>query len=316
MGSKLDWSHKVNIWELYHLKKTPIDRIREEFETGQDGITSSWDTVRRVVEELPSLSQAQVRQLPDALQERWRELKSEAEQLAPKEAVVEQKPYKETPHKQKMRELAESLQRKVVLPPVLVIFLRPVRNAITLSIDQKENHLYQGLRNHLKTGGFSEVLEKIREWQDSAGHYLAKCHDLFKNVRGEILSDEVIVSPDGKPKQGLIIDDFCGTVCADVVGRVTGHPNHLGYKTERHFLNPDLWVLRYGVYGIYLGLQTEELEERKNIHKDLINKYVSKPATGDIATRMEKLSEIETQISRQLQKFSLMERLPGHCELC
>ena len=104
MGSKLDWSDKAKIWELHHLKNTPIDRIRGKFSTGRDAIAPSWDTVRLVVEEFRSLSQAQVRQLPDALQERWRELQSEAEQQPSKEQRVEQKPPKETSHEQQTKE--------------------------------------------------------------------------------------------------------------------------------------------------------------------------------------------------------------------
>lgn len=241
---------------------------------------------------------------------------AKAQQDALIAAVIKQEPYKETPHKQKMREVARSLQSEVGLPYVLEIFLPPGRSTVTLSIDQEGNHLYQGLHSHLETGGFSDVLEEIREWKHGAGLYLAKCHDLFKNVRGEIASDEVIVPPDGQPESGLIIDDFCGTLCADVVGKVTGYPTHLGYKTERHFLRPHLWVLRYGAYGIYLSLTKEDLEKHQNMHKDLIGKYVSDAATREMATQREKLSEIGIQISRQLLKFSDMERLPGHCGLC
>jgi len=74
MSTKQDWPDKIKIWELRYLKKTPIDRIRQELVMGADGVAPSWDTVNRVVEEFPLLTQAQVRQLPDALQERWQEL--------------------------------------------------------------------------------------------------------------------------------------------------------------------------------------------------------------------------------------------------
>ena len=234
----------------------------------------------------------------------------------PKESQTGQEPYTEAPHKQKMRELAVSLQREVGLPYVLEIFLGPRFNTVALGIDNEENHLYQGLRSHLQSGGFSDVLKQIRDWETGAGQYLAKCQDLLKGVKSKIPSNEVRVSPNGEPKPGLIIGNFCGTSCADVIGRVTGFPTDLRYTTERHFLNPDLSVLKYGAYGIYLALDTEELEKHEEMHKDLIVAYASDPATVDFATLRKKLSEIDTQISRQLQKFIDLERLPGYCELC
>jgi len=74
MATKQDWPDKVKIWELRYLKETPIDRIRQELVAGPDGVVPSWDTVNRVVEEFPRLTPAQVKQLPDGLQERWQEL--------------------------------------------------------------------------------------------------------------------------------------------------------------------------------------------------------------------------------------------------
>jgi hypothetical protein len=70
----ITWAEKVKIWDLRYLKNTPIDRIRQELEAGPDGVAPSWDTVNRVVEEFSRLTQAQVKQLPDALRERWQEL--------------------------------------------------------------------------------------------------------------------------------------------------------------------------------------------------------------------------------------------------
>ena len=246
------------------------------------------------------------------------------EHEVPKEARTQQESYKETPHKRKIRELAGSLQREIGLPSILEIFeLRTGRGGVDLVIgpEQVENHLYRGLRSHLQTGGFSEVLNEIDEWKKGTERYFVKCHDLFKSVRGEIPGDEVTIPlNDGEPKPGLIIDDFCRTICVDVVGKVTGHPPGLEYEMEHHFLCHNMWVLKYGAYGIYLGRTKEELENYQNIHKDIIEdiigKYASKLITREIATRTEKLSKIHTQINRQLGIFRDMERVPGYCELC
>ncbi|MFC2072284.1 tyrosine-type recombinase/integrase [Chloroflexota bacterium] len=234
----------------------------------------------------------------------------------PKEPQTGQAPYTETPHKQKMRELAGDLQLEVGLPHVLDIFLKPRLNTVALSIDQEENYLYQGLRSHLESGGFSEVMEKIQDWENGAREYLSKCSDLLESVKGRIPKDEVIVSSSGELKPGLVLDSFCGTVGADVVARITGSPTQLGYKAERHYLQPDLLILKYGAYEIYLGLKTEDLEKYRKIHMDVILEYASDQSTSDMATLKKKLSEIENQISQQLQKFIEMERVLGHCELC
>jgi len=234
----------------------------------------------------------------------------------PKELQTGQTLYMETPHKQKMRELAGDLQLEVGLPHVLEIFLRPRLNTVALSIDQEENHLYQGLRSHLESGGFSEVLKNIQDWETGAEQYLAKCHDLLESVKGKIPDNEVIGSSSGDPKPGLILDPFCGTVSTDVVARITGSPTQLGYKTARHSLHPDLLILKYGAYEIYLGLKTEDLEKYRKMHTNLIFEYASNPATLDMAALKKELSEIDTQIIRQLKIFSDMQRLPGNCKLC
>jgi hypothetical protein len=70
----IPWTEKLKIWDLRYLKSTPIDRIRQELVAGPEGVVPSWDTVNRVVGEFSRLTPAQVRRLPDALKERWREL--------------------------------------------------------------------------------------------------------------------------------------------------------------------------------------------------------------------------------------------------
>lgn len=323
-----DWVVRVKVWQS--LAKTPNNlsaAIRElEYHSGEEGYPEHVPdkaTIKKIRDELANMSPELVFTLPLEVQVYAQELnlqlREELERLKAGSKLTmkgEQVPYVETRHKKKMRELARSLQRELGLPHILEIFLRPGRNTVALSMDQEENHLYRGLRSHLKTGGFSEVLYQIREWKDSAGEYLIKCNDLLKIVRGEIPNDVAIVPPDGEAKPGLIVDDFCGTICAHVVGQVTGNPTTLGYKTKRHSLNPDLWVLRYGAYGVYIGQTKEELERYQDMHKDLITKYASNPLTRDMPTIWEKLSEIRGQINRQLQIFSDMEHLPGRCELC
>ncbi len=74
MSTKVPLPDKVKIWELYYLQETPIDRIRYSLHQPETIPTYSWGTVKRVVDEFPFLSRAQVKELPDTLQMRWREL--------------------------------------------------------------------------------------------------------------------------------------------------------------------------------------------------------------------------------------------------
>lgn len=238
------------------------------------------------------------------------------EPVSPQKLPTGQEPYRESAHEQTMRELVLSLKSELFLPNILEIVLSPCLNAIVLSLDLEEDDLSQGLRSHLKSGGFSAVLDDIEEWKAGAGKYLAKCHDLFRKVKGEIPASETIISLDGEPRPGIIIDEFCGTLCWDVVAMATGSPTLLGYKTEPHYLRPDLWVLRYGARGIYIGLETREIENYRTMHENLTIKYASDPVTIEVANLRKQLSEIDFIISRQLQKFSHMKQVPGLCELC
>jgi len=84
----ITWAEKVKIWDLRYLKNTPIDRIRQEMRAGPDGVVPSWDTVNRVVEEFSRLTPAQVKQLPDALRERWQELSPPRQDKPESESLV------------------------------------------------------------------------------------------------------------------------------------------------------------------------------------------------------------------------------------
>jgi len=212
----------------------------------------------------------------------------------PQELHTGHEPYTETRHKQKMRELAGDLRLEVGLPPELEIFLKRRFNTIALSIDQEENHLSQGLRNHLKSGGFQDVLKEIQDWKTEAEKYLVKCQDLFESVKDKIPNDEVIALFNGEPKEGLILEPFCGTGCADIVAKITGFPTRLGYTTERRFLNLDLWVLKYGAYDIYLAHNREELDNHQKTHEDIIAACVSDPVNVDFASIKNNLSELDT----------------------
>ena len=214
------WAEKVKIWELRYLKETPIDRIRQELAPGPEGIAPSWDTVNRVVNEFALLTRAQVRQLPDALQERWRELKPEAEQPAPREAIIEQKPFEETPHK-----LAEGREELVAqqliqkwgnlfqnLSPIQLLQMelsnasqeglsdfftnraekelhdrarkRHLGGGMRLKLALESDLAYRSLRQRLPQSALLATLDaSLHAWQGRISPYLDAFHDLMNQVK-------------------------------------------------------------------------------------------------------------------------------------
>jgi len=267
----------------------------------------------------------------------------QAEQKAQKEAQTKQKPYEETDHKKKMRELAKELIGEISLPWIMGSFIAELKPgqlvyadprghrqgppiviaengeiSVELSLEGRGEigHLHKGLRSHLETGGFSGVLDKIRDWRKGGGQYLKQCHDLLAVVMGEIQGGKAKIPNDDvelNKKAGFKLS-FPVTICGDAVATASGHP--LGFLYEPEALTNSLWLLRYGAFGIYLAQTKKELERYQRMHKKLMAKYASEPAAKDIAELRQKLYNIRDQIYRQLQVFEDMECVPGHCELC
>ena len=349
MGSKLDWSHKVNIWELHYLKKTPIDKIRREFQTGQDGIAPSWDTVRRVVEEFPSLSQAQVRQLPDSLQERWRELQSEAEQSAPEEPVIRQEPYEETLHKLKIRELGKALAVKVSLPSLwdkdlwrdLPLEFQPGKYSLPIGVveiseDKQikvnyydigagvvEPHLVQGLYSHLSTSGLSRFVElvgdkgKLNNLVAEIEQYSLVLLAFLKLITDKVAEHGAKVNFRYEARPGLT-RWFILTVWNDAIQKVMGHSwiDDSWYKPHENIPNTGLWTLNCGAYTIGIAKSKRTLKTYENWHKKLRVKHAQHSLAKDIAAKSQELNNMAQDIRQRLQVFVDMEQLPGHCGLC
>ena len=78
MSSRLKWDLRVKIWKLALLQKEPPERIRKQFPVdSKAGKVHSWATIDGVIKEFVLLSPAQVQQLSEPLQARWRELQPE-----------------------------------------------------------------------------------------------------------------------------------------------------------------------------------------------------------------------------------------------
>lgn len=134
-----------------------------------------------------------------------------------------EKSYEETPHKQKMRELAGELIGEIIMPSILpstIAELKPQRLllsdarghrlappivvnenmeiSVELNIESKGelDLLHEALRSHLETGGFSGLLSKVSYWRDGISQYLKGCHDLFTLVMSEMQVDKVKIPDD------------------------------------------------------------------------------------------------------------------------
>lgn len=251
---------------------------------------------------------------------------------------VTKKSYEETPHKQKMRELAERLIGEISLPWILdsfIVDLKPQRIlyenfrghrkyppiiiaenekiSIEVSIEGKGeiDHLQRGLRKHLETGGFSKVLDDIGIWKQGIADNLVRCHKLLRLVRKKIeKSYNVSVPIDDRGQPGFTMY-FPMTICADGIEQAMGSNHFRDFPYRYEGLG-----LRFGSYLIYQGVQNQDLKPYEAAHRKLGKRCASWKQTREIAEQRNSLYETQADIRQQMQKFIDMERLPGQCELC
>jgi hypothetical protein len=261
----------------------------------------------------------------------------EAKHDIPKESQTEQKPYEETPHKWKMRELAARLKDEITLPHIVDSFiddLKPQRLLlgrgmfpisiankgeikVDLSIEGETEitHLYQALCSHLRTGGFSEVLDKIDTWRSAVVDNLQECHRLLRLVRERLEKTYNVSIPGEDRGQPGITKWFPITICADAVYQARGKPwiDDSWYRYETYGGGV---ALKSGAYGIYNGKPDEDLKPYQEAHIKLRGRYATSKLAKVVAEQRKKLDEAVADLRQQLQKFIDIERLRGHCELC
>ena len=140
---------------------------------------------------------------------------------------------------------------------------------------------------------------------------LKNCHELLKRVRREVedtYHTSIPIKDDGYP--GFTMD-FPILICADAVEQASGsaHFNDFPYGYDGS-------NLKFGGFIIYIGTSDEDLKPFEDFHRKLRAKCARWKQTKAIAKQRQDLDDVATAISQQLQKFSALERLPGHCELC
>ncbi len=330
----LVWNGLANKKSFYELaEKNPVI----------DGISRG--RIKRARLELLELNEVEAGQLPKKIQDyRRAELAKERVELgiAGGEALVEtrvtQKSYEETPHKQKMWELAGKLMHEINMPWIMVSFiveLKPQRLlyadsrgrsqyppiiiaenekiSIEISIEGKGeiDHIHKGLRSHLETGGFSKVLDDIGIWKQGIADNLVRCHKLLRLARKKIeKSYNVSVPIDYRGQPGFTMH-FPMTICAEGIEQARGsnHFRDFSYRYEGLGLS-------FGAYLIYQGVQNQDLKPYEAAHRKLRKRCASWKQTREIAEQRNSLYETQADIRQQMQKFIDMERLPGQCELC
>jgi len=105
--------------------------------------------------------------------------------------------------------------------------------------------------------------------------------------------------------------DFPILICADAVEQASGSAHFKDFPYRYEGSN-----LKFGGFAIYIGTPNEDLKPFEDAHRKVRAECARWQQTKAIAKQRRDLDDIAATISQQLRKFSAMERLPGHCELC
>jgi len=273
----------------------------------------------------------------------------EVEQEVPKEAVIGQKPYEETPHKQKMRELAEKLAAGMSLPSAMMkdlwrdlpVDFQPGKYSLPIGaveIDEDKQikvnyydvsanfaapHLAEGLYSHLSTSGLPKFAElvgdkgKLDNWVGAVGQYSEALMTFLKVIADEVKGYRAKVTFHDEAKPSLT-KWFIVIAWNDALQKAGGYfwIDNSWYKPPENIPNTSLWKLNCGAYAIGIAKSKKTLKTYENWHMKLRVKYAEHQSAKDIHAKSQELSNIAQDIRQRLQEFSDMERLPGHCELC
>lgn len=275
----------------------------------------------------------------EAREERERKSSSLRQPLVDHEELVK--------HRQDLKRLAERLRSQLRLPSswysfvedfgesgthsqyshdkLKVVFLWEVKeeNGVRVRLlcpveqDSEVRHLFKSLSDHLANSEFSGILQTLDERRVKGGQYLTLCNKLFlavKNKTRQMTGVEVPSSIDG---EGFgVTKAFLLTICVDAVNRASGFPLASDLKYKRELLPSNIYVLRFGANAIALAPSKDELNGYQEMHKELRTKYGQSSLSKNIAKLSTNITELETHISSELERFSLTVPVPGYCDLC
>ena len=241
-----------------------------------------------------------------------------------REVQATERPYEETPHKQKIRELARQLQSTIRLPWVGYSFIPELepgqftlgRDGLSVSVTRDTTievpvSVETSLQGHLLTGGLSSVLDDIELWKRGVALYLSKCNKLLDFLRRRLERTYGVSIPTRDSAEVGLTMHFPISVCADAVEQAR-HSAHFQYFPYRY---EDLG-LRFGAYLIYRGVQDEDLTPYEELHKELRRTCPKWNQAKDIAKIIARLERLGADIAERLEKFAEMEHVCGRCDLC
>lgn len=257
--------------------------------------------------------------------------------------------YEETPHRQKIRELAKALARETKIPTYwdkdlwrdLPIEFR--RGKYSLPIGEieigqdrqikvtysdigagiAEPHLLKGVFSHLRSSGsrrFAELVDEGGQLHSLAveiEQYSQALLVFFRLLVDDVKGYKAKVNFHDEAESGLT-RWFIITAWYCVLWSAFGHVaiDDSLYRPHESIQGTDLWQLRFGAYAIGIARSEKMLETYKNWHKELRIRYAKHPLAKDVACKYHRLSETVQDITQRLKEFSDMQNLPGHCHLC
>ena len=260
------------------------------------------------------------------------------------------KPYVQTTHKLKMRELAKAMAERILLPSTwdtdylwkdLPVEFRPGKYSLSIGAVEigkgrqikveyhdigagsAEPYIAKALYSHLSTSRlptFEELVGdkgKLDNLSGEAGQYSQALLKFLKLIADKVNGYRAKVNYHDEAKPGLK-KWFILTVWHDALQKAGGYSwiDDSWYKPHESIPNASLWQLKCGGYVIGIARSEKTLKTYEDWHKKLRGKCAEKQLAKDIATKYQELNDTAQEIRQRLQEFSDMDGLPGHCELC
>lgn len=337
-----------NLSAIYREVDHRLEQLRTKGELFED--TPDARTVGRIIE--LDINRLRPEVVVDRLPRHVWHLRNDYEdirQLAEESIEADEKPYEETSHKRKMRELAKALAGKISLPSLwdkdlwrdLPAEFRPGKYSLAIGVVEigkdkqiRANyfdistgiaapHLVKGLYSHLSTSGLSKFTEllgdkgKLEDWVSEVGQYSEALLRFLRLIADEVKGYRAKVSFHDEAKPGLT-RWFIITAWNDAIQKAGDYSwiDDSWYHPPENIPDTSLWRLRCGAYPIGIAKSEKTLRTYENWHKKLRVKCAENQLAKDIAAKYQELNDTAHGIRQRLQEFSDMERLPGYCELC
>lgn len=265
------------------------------------------------------------------------------------EKTTPQKPYEDTPHKRKMKELAKALAEKISLPSIwdkdlwrdLPLEFQPGKYSLSICVVEigKDDqikvkycdiragvaapHLIKGLYTHLSTSGLPKFAGlmgdkgRLDNWVGAVEQYSEALTTFLKVITDEVKGYRAKVDFHDEVKPGLT-KWFILTAWNDILKKASGYSwiDNSWYHPPELSTPSNLWPVKCGSYIIGIAKSKKTHKTYVNWHKKLRVNDAKHQSAKDIHAKSQTMSNVSQDIRQQLQEFSDMQRLPGHCELC